>query len=132
MTFTGRWGIVEMDLWDLEAIDLVGPGFIEFGGDGAGHLAGLDRQARDRVAAVGFREADPGMDFRDRPQSVQSGSDVSPTPGVWSALTSLPSGSMINRPGAENTMLSPSGDHAGVYARSCVNLRTAEPSGRIT
>ncbi len=36
MTLTGRWRIVEMDLWDLDAIDLVGPGFIEFGGDDTG------------------------------------------------------------------------------------------------
>lgn len=25
MNLTGRWRIVEMDLWDLEAIDLMGP-----------------------------------------------------------------------------------------------------------
>src|SRR6266542_2697900 len=36
MSLTGRWRIVEMDLWDLEAIDLVGPGFIEFGTDDTG------------------------------------------------------------------------------------------------
>jgi hypothetical protein len=27
----GRWRIVEMELWDRDAIDLVGPAFIEFG-----------------------------------------------------------------------------------------------------
>lgn len=27
-----------MDLWDGEAIDLVGPGFIEFNADGTGHF----------------------------------------------------------------------------------------------
>lgn len=26
----GRWRIVEMELWDTEAIDLLGPAFIEF------------------------------------------------------------------------------------------------------
>lgn len=26
----GRWRIVEMELWDAEAIDLLGPAFIEF------------------------------------------------------------------------------------------------------
>ena len=36
MSMTGRWRILEMDLWDLEAIDLVGPGFIEFGTDDTG------------------------------------------------------------------------------------------------
>src|SRR5919197_5231333 len=39
---------------------------------------------------------------------------------------------MTDKPGAENTMRSPSGDHAGVYPRCCVSLWTPEPSGRIT
>lgn len=38
MSLTGRWRIVEMDLWDRDAIDLVEPGFIEFGGDGTGQF----------------------------------------------------------------------------------------------
>ncbi|MCA1702777.1 MAG: hypothetical protein LC808_05705 [Actinobacteria bacterium] len=33
---TGIWRIVEMDLWDREAIDLVGPAFIRFKADGTG------------------------------------------------------------------------------------------------
>ena len=36
MNLTGRWRIVEMDLWDLEAIDLMGPAFIEFQADQTG------------------------------------------------------------------------------------------------
>src|SRR6266511_1051088 len=36
MGVTGAWWIVEMDLWDAEAIDLLGPGFIEFGADRSG------------------------------------------------------------------------------------------------
>ena len=36
MNVSGRWRIVEMDLWDVEAIHLVGPAFIEFGRDGMG------------------------------------------------------------------------------------------------
>jgi hypothetical protein len=35
---TGRWRITEMDMWDRGAIDLAGPGFIEFTGDGAGQF----------------------------------------------------------------------------------------------
>jgi hypothetical protein len=31
---SGKWRITEMDLWDQEAIDLVGPAFIEFKGEG--------------------------------------------------------------------------------------------------
>jgi hypothetical protein len=33
---TGRWQIVEMDLWDRDAIDLLGPAFIEISADGTG------------------------------------------------------------------------------------------------
>lgn len=33
---TGRWQIVEMDLWDRDAIDLLGPAFIEIRADGFG------------------------------------------------------------------------------------------------
>ena len=36
MNVVGRWRIVEMELWDQEAIDLLGPAFIEFHRDGAG------------------------------------------------------------------------------------------------
>jgi hypothetical protein len=34
----GRWRITKMDNWDQEAVDLVRPGFIEFGDDGLGGL----------------------------------------------------------------------------------------------
>ena len=32
----GRWQIVEMDLWDRDAIDVLGPAFVETGADGTG------------------------------------------------------------------------------------------------
>ena len=32
----GTWRIAEMDLWDRDAIDLVGPAFIRFNADGTG------------------------------------------------------------------------------------------------
>lgn len=35
---TGCWQIVEMDLWDRDAIDLLGPGFVEIAADGAGRF----------------------------------------------------------------------------------------------
>jgi hypothetical protein len=38
MSVTGAWRIVEMDLWDGEAIDLLGPGYIQFGADRTGHF----------------------------------------------------------------------------------------------
>ena len=34
--FTGRWRILEMDLWDRDALDLVAPAFIEFSPDHTG------------------------------------------------------------------------------------------------
>ena len=36
MSVAGRWRIVETELWDSDALDLVGPAFIEFGEDRAG------------------------------------------------------------------------------------------------
>ncbi len=38
MSVIGTWRIVEMDLWDAEAIDLLGPGFVRFGTDRSGHF----------------------------------------------------------------------------------------------
>ena len=35
-TVTGRWQIVEMDRGDRDAIDLLGPAFVEIGADGLG------------------------------------------------------------------------------------------------
>ncbi len=34
----GSWRIVEMQLWDPDAMDLVGPAFIELNADGTGHF----------------------------------------------------------------------------------------------
>ncbi|MDO5745642.1 MAG: hypothetical protein Q4P23_14400 [Micrococcaceae bacterium] len=58
----GRWRIVEMDVWDREALDLVGPAFIEFTGDGDGEFL--------FVAVSGWldcrpaeREGRPGVEF---------------------------------------------------------------------
>jgi hypothetical protein len=44
LAFKGRWRIVAMDLWDTEAIDLVGPGFIAFKGE-EGEMRFIDVQA---------------------------------------------------------------------------------------
>ncbi|GLY01569.1 hypothetical protein Acsp01_19480 [Actinoplanes sp. NBRC 101535] len=38
MGFVGWWRIVEMELWDADAFDLVGPAFIEFGSDLHGRI----------------------------------------------------------------------------------------------
>lgn len=36
--FFGSWRIDEMELWDREAIDLLGPGFFKFGSHGIGEF----------------------------------------------------------------------------------------------
>ena len=38
MGVVGTWRIVEMDLWDIDAIDLMEPAFFAFEGDGDGGL----------------------------------------------------------------------------------------------
>ena len=38
MGVSGRWRIVEMDTWDQDAVDFVGPGFIEFTDDATGQF----------------------------------------------------------------------------------------------
>lgn len=35
----GRWRIVEMEMWDQETVELLGPGFIEFADDDRGRFA---------------------------------------------------------------------------------------------
>jgi len=57
----GTWRIVEMDLWDREAIDLAGPGFIKFSADGTGdfRFIAVDRYlaCRDTKRRGGSRRA---------------------------------------------------------------------------
>lgn len=36
--FTGSWRITDMELWDEEARDLLGPAYIKFGSDGMGEF----------------------------------------------------------------------------------------------
>jgi hypothetical protein len=51
MNLAGGWRIVEMDRWDAEAIDLLGPGSIQFGADRTGSfrfIAGRQRRERSR------------------------------------------------------------------------------------
>lgn len=59
---TGRWRITEMDLWEQDDIDLVAPGFVEFGKDHRGSLGFIAVQG-----GIAWREAPrdglPGADF---------------------------------------------------------------------
>ena len=41
----GRWRIVEADLWDRSHLDLVGPAYLQIGGDGWAEFAFGDAQA---------------------------------------------------------------------------------------
>jgi hypothetical protein len=41
MSIAGKWCSSEMDHWDQDAIDLVGPAFIEFGGQAGRFRSGF-------------------------------------------------------------------------------------------
>lgn len=45
MAVAGRWRIVETDLWDQGAVELLGPGLIEFGDDQMGSVSFIAVQA---------------------------------------------------------------------------------------
>jgi hypothetical protein len=68
---TGRWRIVEMSAWDRDAIDLVGPGYLEFGGDGTGQFGfiavrgWLDCRPVERAGRVGVEFIWDGVDEGD-------------------------------------------------------------------
>lgn len=77
----GRWGITEMDVWDRDALDLVGPAFIDFRTDFTGEFG--------FIAVGGWmdcREAMvdncPGLEF-----SWDGNDECDPASGRgWSAL----------------------------------------------
>lgn len=50
----GRWRITEMDEWDRETLDLMGPAFIEFREDGTGPFA--------FIAVEGWMDCRPAPD----------------------------------------------------------------------
>jgi hypothetical protein len=45
MRIAGTWRISEMEFWDQESVELLGPAFIEFGQDGTGHRVGRAARA---------------------------------------------------------------------------------------
>jgi hypothetical protein len=63
MSVLGTWRMVEMELWDREDLDLVGPAFIVFGKDGTGRFA--------FIAVEGW------MDCRDTPRDGRAGVEFS-------------------------------------------------------
>jgi hypothetical protein len=68
----GRWRIVEMSNWDLDAIDLVEPGFIEFAEDGSGQFGfiavsgWLDSGPAERDGRAGVEFTWEGVDEGDQ------------------------------------------------------------------
>jgi hypothetical protein len=59
---SGRWRIIEMELWDQDAIDLLGPAFIEFGPDNAGSFRFIAVEGWMDVRPSP-RDGLPGVDF---------------------------------------------------------------------
>lgn len=67
----GRWPIVEMELWDLDVIDLLGPGFIELREDDQGSFrfiaveCWMDTRSVDREGRAGIEFSWEGNDEMD-------------------------------------------------------------------
>lgn len=59
MSLVGRWRLVEMDLWDRGAMDLLGPAFIEF--------------HRDRTGRFRFIAVEGSLDCRDTERDGKPG-----------------------------------------------------------
>lgn len=62
MSIVGRWRIVDMELWDQDAVDLVAPGFIEFQQEGTGSFGFIAVQG-DVDWRGAPREGRPGVEF---------------------------------------------------------------------
>jgi hypothetical protein len=62
VTFEGRWRIVEMDGWDQEAIDLLGPAFIEITANGQGSFRFIAVEGSMDVRE-GERDGRPAIEF---------------------------------------------------------------------
>lgn len=71
-SIVGRWRIIAMELWDQDAIDLLGPGFFEFRGDNSGSFrfiaveAWMDVRPSDRDGRPGVEFSWEGHDDGDR------------------------------------------------------------------
>lgn len=83
---TGRWRIEEMDLWDRDAIDLLGPAFVEINSDGTGSFRFIavegyldcrfDKRDGQRVVEFSWEGDDDGdpVSGRGRARAAPSGS----------------------------------------------------------
>ena len=81
MSIAGRWRIVEMDLWDQEALDLVGPATAEFGRDQTGSFRFVAVEAWMDCRPV-LRDGHPAVEF-----SWEGSDDDDPASGRgWASL----------------------------------------------
>ncbi len=60
--FTGRWWITDMELWDAEARDLMGPAYLEFDLEGTGAFRFVAVSA-SMDCRVGMRDGKPLVEF---------------------------------------------------------------------
>ena len=62
MSLSGRWRIVETELWDSDALNLVAPAFIEFGEEGLGSFGFIAVQGEMDCREV-VRDGRLGVEF---------------------------------------------------------------------
>ena len=90
MTITGRWRIVEMELWDEDAIDLLGPAFLEINAGDQGRFRFIAVEGWMDIRHI-ERDGRPGIEF-----SWEGGNDRDRACGRgWATLT--PDGSLEGR-----------------------------------
>jgi hypothetical protein len=81
MGIVGSWCIVEMDLWDRDALDLLGPAFIEFGKNHTGRFRFIAVEAWMDCRDV-IRDGRPAVEF-----SWDGNDECDPATGRgWAAL----------------------------------------------
>ena len=81
MPITGRWRIVEMEVRDQEAIDLLGPAFIELAANGQGNFRFIAVEGWMDVHEV-ERDGRPGVEF-----SWEGNDEMDPASGRgWATL----------------------------------------------
>lgn len=86
MGLKGRWRILEMELWDEDAIDLVGPAFIELRDDDQGSFRFIAVEGWMDVREV-ERRGRPGIEF-----SWEGNDEMDPASGRSSGASRNASG----------------------------------------
>lgn len=111
MSFEGRWRIVDMELWDKDAIDLVGPGFIEIVDNGQGRFrfiaveGWMDIRDVEREGRAGIEFSWGGNDESDPRQRPRLGNAVARRLSARSDL--CPHGRRLLVPSVPDTSVCP-------------------------